>query len=76
MALNRDLIAQTELLDDSGRVVLDMDSSESPVHGRLGLVGIRGIRGIRGWFANTYRSGVPRPRPVGHWPCDRWYEDL
>ena len=33
MALNRDLLAQTELLDDPDRVVLDMDSSESPVHG-------------------------------------------
>jgi Transposase DDE domain group 1 len=34
MALNRDLLAQTELLDHAGRVVLDMDSSESPVHGQ------------------------------------------
>lgn len=33
MALNRDLLAQTELLDHADRVVLDMDSSESPVHG-------------------------------------------
>ena len=34
MALNRDLLAQAECLDDSDRVVLDMDSSESPVHGQ------------------------------------------
>ena len=34
MALNRDLLAQSELLDDTYRVVLDMDSSESPVHGQ------------------------------------------
>ena len=34
MALNRDLLAQTELLDHTDRVVLDMDSSESPVHGQ------------------------------------------
>ena len=34
MALNRDLLAQTERLDDPDRVVLDMDSSESPVHGQ------------------------------------------
>ena len=34
MALNRDLLAQTELLDDPDRVVLDMDSSESQVHGQ------------------------------------------
>ena len=34
MALNRDLLAQTELLDHADRVVLDMDSSESPVHGQ------------------------------------------
>jgi hypothetical protein len=34
MALNRDLLAQTELLDDPDRVALDMDSSESPVHGQ------------------------------------------
>jgi hypothetical protein len=27
MALNRDLIAQTELLDDPDRVVLDMNSA-------------------------------------------------
>jgi hypothetical protein len=32
MALNRDLLAQTEPLGD--RVALDMDSSESPVHGQ------------------------------------------
>ncbi|MBM3941305.1 MAG: transposase, partial [SAR202 cluster bacterium] len=34
MALNRDLLAQTDGLDRSDRVVLDMDSSESPVHGQ------------------------------------------
>ena len=34
MALNRDLLAQTELVDRADRVVLDMDSSESPVHGQ------------------------------------------
>ncbi|CAN5854465.1 hypothetical protein BH18ACI5_BH18ACI5_26440 [soil metagenome] len=34
MALNRDMLAQTELLDHIDRVVLDMDSSESPVHGQ------------------------------------------
>ena len=34
MALNRDLIAQSECPDDPERVVLDMDSSESPVHGQ------------------------------------------
>ena len=34
MALNRDLIAQTECLNHADRVVLDMDSSESPVHGQ------------------------------------------
>src|SRR3989454_12132879 len=33
MAVNRDLIGQAESLDSSDRVVLDMDSSESPVHG-------------------------------------------
>ena len=34
MALNRDLIVQSECPDDPDRVVLDMDSSESPVHGQ------------------------------------------
>jgi hypothetical protein len=32
MAVNRDLIGQAETFDRSDRVVLDMDSSESPVH--------------------------------------------
>ena len=34
MALNRDVLAQTDLVDDTDRVVLDLDSSESPVHGQ------------------------------------------
>jgi len=34
MAVNRELIAQAEASDDSERVVLDMDSTESPVHGQ------------------------------------------
>ena len=34
MAVNRELIAQAEAGDDSACVVLDMDSTESPVHGR------------------------------------------
>jgi hypothetical protein len=35
MAVNRELIAQAEATDDSEtRVVLDMDSTESPVHGQ------------------------------------------
>ena len=34
MAVNRDLIGQAETCDRSDRVVLDMDSSESPVHGQ------------------------------------------
>jgi hypothetical protein len=33
MALNRETLGQAECLDGSNRVVLDMDSSESPVHG-------------------------------------------
>jgi hypothetical protein len=33
MALNRETLAQAESLDGSNRVVLDMDSSESLVHG-------------------------------------------
>ena len=31
MALNRELVGQAEAFDDSARVVLDMDSTESPV---------------------------------------------
>jgi hypothetical protein len=34
MAVNRELIGQAETLDHADRVVLDMDSSESPVHGQ------------------------------------------
>jgi Transposase DDE domain group 1 len=34
MAVNRDVIAHAETWDRSDRVVLDMDSSESPVHGQ------------------------------------------
>ena len=34
MAVNRELLAQAETQDDSARVVLDMDSTESPVHGQ------------------------------------------
>jgi hypothetical protein len=34
MAVNRDLIGQAETFDRSDRTVLDMDSSESPVHGQ------------------------------------------
>jgi len=33
MALNQETLGQAESLDSSDRVVLDMDSSESPVHG-------------------------------------------
>ena len=32
MAVNRELVAQAETTDDCERVVLDMDSTESPVH--------------------------------------------
>ena len=34
MAVNRDLIGQAEACDGADRVVLDRDSSESPVHGQ------------------------------------------
>ena len=34
MAVSRELIGQAEILDHADRVVLDMDSSESPVHGQ------------------------------------------
>ncbi len=34
MAVNRELVAQAETTDDCQRVVLDMDSTESPVHGQ------------------------------------------
>jgi len=34
MAVNRDVISQAETWDQSDRTVLDMDSSESPVHGQ------------------------------------------
>jgi hypothetical protein len=34
MAVNRDVLGQAETFDRSDRIVLDMDSSESPVHGQ------------------------------------------
>ena len=34
MAVNRDLVAQADVSDNAERVVLDMDSTESPVHGQ------------------------------------------
>ena len=34
MAVHRDLVGQAERFDHADRVVLDMDSSESPVHGQ------------------------------------------
>lgn len=34
MALNRETLARAESSAESDRVVLDMDSSESPVHGQ------------------------------------------
>jgi hypothetical protein len=34
MTVNRELVAQAEACDESDRVVLDMDSTESPVHGQ------------------------------------------
>ena len=33
MAVNREVLAQAEMPTRAGRIVLDMDSSESPVHG-------------------------------------------
>ena len=36
MALNRELVGQAEAFDDAERVVLDLDSTESPVHGHHG----------------------------------------
>ena len=35
MAVNRELVAQAEGCNESDRVVRDMDSTESPVHGQL-----------------------------------------
>jgi Transposase DDE domain group 1 len=34
MAVNRDVVGQAETFDRSDRIVIDMDSSESPVHGQ------------------------------------------
>jgi hypothetical protein len=34
MAVNRELVAQAEAGDESERVVIDLDSTESPVHGQ------------------------------------------
>ena len=34
MAVNRDMVVQAESLDHADRIVLDMNSSESPVHGQ------------------------------------------
>jgi hypothetical protein len=44
MAVNREVIAQAETWDRSDRVVLDMDSSESPVHGQQEGSAYNGLR--------------------------------
>jgi hypothetical protein len=61
MAVNRDVIGQAETLDRSDSVVLDMDSSESPVHGRLlGREAAPGERLQRGRLGGSTRA---RDRP-------------
>ena len=54
MAVNRELVAQAETQDDSERVVLDMDSTESPVH--------RPARGQR--LQRPFRVGLLPPAVV------------
>jgi hypothetical protein len=44
MAVNRDVIGQAETLDRSDRIVLDMDSSESPGHGQQEGGAYNGLR--------------------------------
>ena len=59
MALNRELVGQAEAFDDSERVVLDMDSTESPVHGQQ--EGRGGGRRVRYRPTNGVRRDVPHP---------------
>ena len=42
MAMNREVVAQVEMPTRAGRIVLDMDSSESPVHGAQELSAYNG----------------------------------
>ena len=72
MAVNRELVAQAETEDDSARVVLDMDSTESPVYGQ------QEGSAYNGHFESTfYLREVPESRNSDRireplFPCRRW----
>ena len=60
MAVNRELVAQAETAIDSDRVVLDMDSTESPVHGQQEGSAYNGRDAAAG-----QSCGRARTRPAG-----------
>jgi hypothetical protein len=86
MAVNRDVVGQAETWDRSDRVVLDMDSSESPVHGQQEGSAYNGhfetVCYHPLFLFNDHGDCLAaklRPGNVssGDRPCpSRWYEDL
>ena len=66
MAVNRDVIAQAETMDRSDRVVLDMDSSESPVHGQ------QEGSGYNGHFETVCYHALFLFNDLGDWPSACW----
>jgi len=60
MASNRNLLAQTEFQDHPDRVVLDMDSSESLVHGQQERG--RAFLGARSRYVRTRSRAAARPQ--------------
>jgi hypothetical protein len=75
MAANRDVIGQAEAVDRTDRVVLDMDSSESPVHGQQEGSAVPRVtiwadkrvfdaRSKRGGILTRARSGQCRMGPI------------
>ena len=74
MALNRELVGQAEAFDDSERVVLDMDSTESPVHGRQEGISVARARINSFWLQKDFAgSSVGRSavQPASINVCER-----
>jgi Transposase DDE domain group 1 len=62
MAVNRDLIGQADRFDHADRVLLDMDSSESPVHGA------QEGSAYNGHFESVFRVPAMRRTPAVRLP--------
>ena len=67
MAVNREVLAQAEMPTRAGRIVLDMDSSESPVQS---FAGTAELQALGAWFSSRVSSSalkhdeVPRRLPT------------